>query len=90
MTGVNVKRIQITIDEALLTQINIAAAELHLSRSAFIKNAVQQFLRQNYITQLEQQEAEAFARMPMPLDEVLEWQTMQVWEDEEGMVTSDG
>ena len=72
------KRIQVTIDKTLLAQIAVAAAEFHLSRSAFIGNAVKQFLRQNHITQLEQQEAEAYVHIPIPLNEILVWQSKQL------------
>jgi hypothetical protein len=34
------------------------------------------------LKKLERQEAEAFARLPMPLDEVLVWQAVQDWDDE--------
>ena len=82
------KRVQITIDKTLLAQIAVAAAELNVSRSTFIRNAVRQVLWQNHMAQFERQEAEAFARIPMPLNEVLVWQSKQVWDDEGELVMS--
>lgn len=76
------KTIQMTIDDGLLNEVDAMIASLNMTRSAFVRDALKQSLRRHRIRRLEQQEAEAFARMPMQLEEVLEWQDEQVWGDE--------
>ena len=76
------KTIQMTIDETLLDEVDTAIISLDTTRSAFMREALKQALQRYRIKQLEKQEAEAFARLPMDLDEVLEWQAQQVWGDE--------
>ncbi len=71
-----------TIDEALLGEVDEAIGSLQTTRSAFVRDALKQALQRYRIRQWEQQEEEAFARIPMPLDEVLEWQATQAWGDE--------
>jgi metal-responsive CopG/Arc/MetJ family transcriptional regulator len=76
------KTIQMTIDENLLVEVDTMIASLDMTRSAFMREAIKHALQRNRIKQLEQQEAEAYARLPMNLSEVLEWQTEQIWGDE--------
>lgn len=73
-----------TIDEHLLEQVDEAVEMLNTNRSAFIREALEQILKEHHIRQLEQQEAEAYARMPMQLEEVEIWREVQVWGDEWG------
>ena len=76
------KTIQVTIDETLLDEVDRAIMTLDTTRSAFVREALKQALQRYRIEQLEKQEAEAFARLPMDPEEVLEWQAEQVWGDE--------
>ncbi len=76
------KTIRLSLDETVYAEMTAAANALGITRSAFLRLALKQVLHSHRIKQWEAQEAEAFARMPMPLDEVLEWQDEQVWDDE--------
>ena len=59
------KTIQTTIDEPLLQQIDEAIRRLKITRSAFIRNALQQALRQLQIRLLEEKHAAGYARHPI-------------------------
>jgi metal-responsive CopG/Arc/MetJ family transcriptional regulator len=78
------KTIQMTIDEQLLERVDEAVETLNTNRSAFIREALEQVLKGYHIRQLEQQEAEAYAHMPMQLEEVEMWREAQVWGDDWG------
>lgn len=74
------KTIQITINEPLLMQVNNAIKELGMSRSAFIRDALQQALRQLEITKLERKHKIGYARHPIELGEFDIWEAEQSWE----------
>lgn len=76
------KTIRLSLDETLYAEMDAAAKSLGITCSAFLRLALKQALHSHRIKQWEAQEAEAFARIPMPLDEVVEWQEIQVWDDE--------
>ena len=76
------KTIQMTIDEYLLEQVDEAVETLKTNRSAFIRQALEQVLKEYHIRQLEQQDAEGYARIPPKPEEVEIWLTEQAWGDE--------
>ena len=73
------KTIQITIDEQLLDDVDKAVAELGVSRSAFIRDAVQFALRRLSLRELEERHAAGYARHPAAVDEFDDWEEEQVW-----------
>ena len=75
------KPIQITIDEALLKQVDETAERLEVNRSAFIRDALRMALRQYRIKQLEEQQAAGYARHPVEPGEFDVWESEQLWEE---------
>lgn len=73
------KTIQMTIDDALLEEVDRATEALGTNRSAFIRSALQLALRQHRIGQLEQQQAEGYARHPATVNEFDVWEGEQQW-----------
>jgi metal-responsive CopG/Arc/MetJ family transcriptional regulator len=58
------KTIQMTIDEPLLNEVDRVIAELHTTRSAFIREALEAALRRHDIRKLEQQHAQGYSQHP--------------------------
>lgn len=63
------KRISITIDEALLAQIDVLAAEAGISRVAWMRKALEEQLRRLKIADLERRDREGYAKQPAHPDE---------------------
>ncbi len=73
------KTVQITIDEPLLAEVDLAVQTLQTTRSAFMRKALQLALRQYRIAQMEQQHAEGYARYPVEPGEFDIWLNEQAW-----------
>lgn len=74
------KTIQMTIDEELLGAVDTAVHDLGTSRSAFLRDALQQALKQLQIAAMERQHVAGYDRHPVEPDEFDIWQDEQVWE----------
>jgi len=74
------KTVQMTIDEALLTQVDTLVEELGTNRSAFMRDALESALKQRQVKQLEEQHRAGYERHPLTPDEFDIWQEEQVWE----------
>ncbi len=75
------RTIQMTIDEPLLEQVDQIIANLHTTRSEFIRAALKLALEQHRITQLEQQHAQGYAQQPMAGAEIADWEDVRDWGD---------
>jgi len=75
------KTIQVTLPEDLLRRVDAAVNELTTTRSAFTRAAFENALRRLQVQQMEQQDAEGYARQPSNRDEVAPWETLQDWGD---------
>lgn len=73
------KTIQMTIDSALLDEVDIATLELDLSRSALIRSALTEFLMQVRLRRLERQDREAYQRIPAGDGDADFWEAVQDW-----------
>ena len=71
--------IQITIEESVLAEAEQVARSLEMTRSDFIKEAVERALRQRELIAMERKHAQAYARRPQTSDEVSEWESEQEW-----------
>lgn len=71
------KTIQVTINEALLDQIDDQCGSRN--RSAFFRQAAELLLKQAKIKQLEQQDIQGYKRQPIRPGEFDVWQAEQVW-----------
>lgn len=74
------KTVQMTIDEALLTQVDTLIEELGTSRSAFMRDALESALKQRQVKLLEEQHRAGYERQPVTPAEFDIWQEEQVWE----------
>ncbi len=74
------KTVQMTIDEDLLAQVDMLVEELGTNRSAFMRDALENALKQRKVTMLEQQHRAGYQRHPLTPDEFDIWQEEQVWE----------
>lgn len=73
------KTIQMTIDEQLLREVDTAVHGLDTSRSAFLRDALQQMLKRMQISAMERQQITGYQRFPVEPDEFDVWQNEQVW-----------
>lgn len=73
------KTIQMTINEDLLTQIDQVVKAEKSNRSAFMRQALEEALRQYKIDRLEQMHIAAYLQQPVTSDEFDGWQEEQAW-----------
>lgn len=71
--------IQLTLDEPLLAEVDRATRALAVTRTVFVRLALELALRNQKTIALEQQHAQGYARHPNTPEEVSEWETEQVW-----------
>ncbi len=75
------KTIQVTIDELLLQQVDQIVQDLKMTRSAFIRQALEQALRQYRVRRLEERDAAGYTAVPATSAETDEWADEQEWRD---------
>lgn len=73
------KTIEVTIDEALLAEIDSATRSLDISRETFINAALQRALREQSVIAQEQRHEQGYARRPPGVDELEVWDAERVW-----------
>jgi metal-responsive CopG/Arc/MetJ family transcriptional regulator len=73
------KTIQITIDEELLQKVDLATQLQRVARSQFIRQALEDALRQIAIKELERRQSEGYQRMPVNKGEFDIWEAEQSW-----------
>ena len=76
------KTIQMTLQEPLLEQVNEVVKELGMSRSAFIRDALQQALQRFETAKLEQKHRAGYTRYPVQPGEFDVWEAEQSWQSE--------
>lgn len=76
------KTIQMTIDEPLLTRVDKTIETLNMTRSAFIREALEIALRHYQILEMEKKHAEGYARQPVEPGEFDIWEGERVWGEE--------
>lgn len=75
----HMKTIQITIDEALLADVDHAVQDLGANRSAFVRDALQAALEQWRLRRLEAQHALGYQHHPTTDSDFADWEDEQVW-----------
>ncbi len=74
------KTIQVTIDEALQAELDVAARALEMSLEAFVYEALLRALHERALSvSQEQRHARGYARRPPAADEFEGWEAEQVW-----------
>lgn len=75
------KTIQMTIDEHLLQRVDQTVDALQTTRSAFIREALEQALRSYRIRRLEERDEAGYKAVPARQSETEEWAAEQDWGD---------
>ena len=73
------KTVQMTLDEALVKQVDRAARSLHMSRSGFTREALRRALRELTREELEERHRRGYARAPVAEGEFSIWEDEQEW-----------
>jgi metal-responsive CopG/Arc/MetJ family transcriptional regulator len=73
------KTIQITIDDDLLLKVDRATHLQKITRSQFIRHALEEVLRRMMIAELEQKQAEGYRQYPVTPGEFDVWESEQAW-----------
>jgi metal-responsive CopG/Arc/MetJ family transcriptional regulator len=73
------KTIQMTIDENLLAQVDLAVQGLKTNRSAFMREALLWALRRLRLQQLEAQQERGYTQHPVQPGEFDGWESEQAW-----------
>jgi metal-responsive CopG/Arc/MetJ family transcriptional regulator len=74
--------IQVVLDSKLLQAADRAARRTKRNRSALIRDALREHLRQLQIRALEARDREGYSRGPQAQEEVLAWEAEASWPDE--------
>jgi len=75
------KTIQMTIDEPLLTEVDRTVHDLNMTRSAFIRHALEMALRHHQILEMEKAHVAGYTRHPVKPGEFDVWLDEQSWGD---------
>jgi metal-responsive CopG/Arc/MetJ family transcriptional regulator len=73
------KTIQMTMDEDLLRMVDQATEKLNVTRSAFIREALEQILKRMKAQELEEKHREGYRKHPIKRREFDVWEKEQVW-----------
>jgi CopG family transcriptional regulator / antitoxin EndoAI len=76
---VSMRPVQMTLDEALIDEVDRAAAKLGTTRSAFTREALRQALARVRTRELERRHREGYRRKPARKDEFAAWEREQAW-----------
>jgi metal-responsive CopG/Arc/MetJ family transcriptional regulator len=75
------RTVQMTLEPALVAQVDRAAKRLGLTRSAFARRALAAALERLRAQALERRHADGYRRKPVRRGEFDEWTTEQAWPD---------
>ena len=73
------RTVQMTLDDALVQEIDQVVKQLGTTRSAFARDALRAALAQVHCKEMEQQHREGYARQPVRPGEFSDWEDEQVW-----------
>jgi metal-responsive CopG/Arc/MetJ family transcriptional regulator len=76
------RTVQMTLDEALVRTVDRMARDLHTTRSAFTRDALQQAIRRIRTHKLEEQHRRGYRLKPAGAGEFDAWEREQAWGDE--------
>ena len=71
--------IQVVLDKKLLRAADLAARRTRQNRSALIRDALREHLRQLEIRAMEAKDREGYAKQPQAEDEALAWEKVAAW-----------
>ncbi len=73
------KTVQMTLDEALVREIDQVVKKLGTTRSAFARDALRAALVQIRCREMERKHRQGYARQPVKPGEFGDWEDEQVW-----------
>ncbi len=73
------RTIQMTLDEALVEEVDRVVKELGTSRSAFARDALRASLERRRLRRLEDRQREGYRRHPVQAGEFDVWEDEQAW-----------
>jgi len=76
------RTIQMTLDDNLVKAVDRVSKELHTSRSAFTRKALQDALDRYKLDLLEHKHRLGYEQNPVATEEFSIWETVQAWGDE--------
>ena len=76
------RTVQMTLDEDLVQTVDRVAKDLHTTRSAFARDALQQAIKRIRTQKLEQKHRQGYLRKPVKAGECDVWEREQKWGDE--------
>lgn len=76
------RTVQMTLDDELVQRVDIIARELHLTRSAFTREALRKAIEGYSIRRLEERHRQGYEKHPVKKDEFEAWEDEQAWGDE--------
>ena len=76
------RTIQMTLDDHLVEAVDRVSKELHTSRSAFTRKALQDALARYQLEQMEHKHRRGYEQNPVSAEEFSVWETEQAWGDE--------
>jgi len=71
-----------TLDEDLVKAVDRVSKQLHMTRSAFTRQALRDALSRCRVQQLERKHRQGYERHPVAEDEFSAWETEHAWGDE--------
>ncbi|MBA4368438.1 MAG: CopG family transcriptional regulator [Desulfobacterium sp.] len=75
------RTVQMTLDDNLVKAVDRVSKELHTSRSAFTRKALQDALVRYKLEQQERKHRLGYEQNPVEADEFSIWKTEQAWGD---------
>lgn len=76
------RTVQMTLDENLVQAVDKVARNMHTTRSAFTREALQQAIARMKMQGLEEKHRQGYLRKPATADEFGVWAKEQKWGDE--------
>lgn len=81
--GARVKTVQMTLDEALVRDVDRAVKRLGTTRSAFAREALREALKRIRVRELENKHREGYERHPVTRQELGVFEGEQVWPEDD-------
>ena len=75
-------KIQITLDDALVKEVDRVSKKLNTTRSAFTRKALREALSRYSIEQMERKHRQGYEQHPSSSNEFSVWEAEQAWGDE--------
>ncbi|OGV70109.1 MAG: CopG family transcriptional regulator [Lentisphaerae bacterium RIFOXYA12_FULL_48_11] len=76
------RTVQMTLDEHLVQTVDKVVKNMHMTRSAFTRKALQQAIERIKTESLEEKHRQGYLRKPVTADEFGVWAKEQKWGDE--------